>query len=55
MTELQSLYQQLTRWIFTVALFLALGAIIYAKEILLIFDEGYTTGAPSLFSLRSDN
>lgn len=48
MTELQSLYQQLTRWIFTVALFLALGAIIYAKEILLIFGEGYTDGSAIL-------
>ncbi|GAA5063914.1 flippase [Haladaptatus pallidirubidus] len=46
--ELQSLYQQLTRWIFTVALFFALGAIVYSKEILFIFGEGYTDGSSIL-------
>ncbi|WP_227379169.1 flippase [Haladaptatus halobius] len=48
MAELQSLYQQITRWIFTVALFLALGAIVYSKEILFIFGEGYTDGSSIL-------
>lgn len=43
--ELQSLYKQITRWIFSVALFLALAVIIYAKEILVIFGDAYTKGS----------
>lgn len=46
--DLQSLYQQITRWIFTVALFCALGAIIYSKEILSIFGKGYAAGSTIL-------
>ncbi|HET7325004.1 MAG TPA: flippase, partial [Halococcus sp.] len=43
-TELKSLYQRVTRWIFTISLFPAIGAVIYSSETLLLFGPEFTSG-----------
>lgn len=47
-TELNGLYATVTRWVFSAALLAALGAIIYAREIMSIFGPEYVAGTPVL-------
>lgn len=42
--ELESVYSTVTRWIFTLSLFPAIGAIIYSREILSIFGTEFVEG-----------
>lgn len=42
--ELETIYKTVTRLIFTIALFPAVAAIIYAPELLRVFGEGFTRG-----------
>ncbi len=44
MADLESLYSRVTRWSFTLALFPAVGAIVYSNELLVLFSEGFTEG-----------
>ncbi|WP_458189071.1 oligosaccharide flippase family protein [Haladaptatus sp. NG-WS-4] len=44
MAALESLYRRVTRWSFTMALFPAIGAIVYANELLTLFGDGFTDG-----------
>ncbi|EMA54328.1 flippase [Halococcus thailandensis] len=46
--ELDSIYSTITRWAFTVSLFAALFAIVYAREILALFGPSVVRGAPVL-------
>jgi O-antigen/teichoic acid export membrane protein len=43
-TELEKVYQTVTRWIFTVSLFPGLAVILYAQEILQVFGQEFSTG-----------
>jgi O-antigen/teichoic acid export membrane protein len=45
---LDSIYSTVTRWAFTVSLFAALFAIVYAREILALFGPAIVRGAPVL-------
>lgn len=45
---LNSIYSTVTRWAFTVSLFAALFAVMYAHEILALFGPGVVRGAPVL-------
>ncbi|UPM43938.1 flippase [Halocatena salina] len=51
--ELNEIYATVTRWAFTLALFAALGAIVYAPDILSLIDDEYTVAVPvlSLFAV----
>ncbi|WP_227356777.1 flippase [Haladaptatus salinisoli] len=44
MGDLESLYRRVTRWSFTMALFPAVGAIVYSNELLTLFGDGFTKG-----------
>lgn len=46
--ELNEIYTTVTRWAFTVALLAALGAIIYARDVLSILGQEYVPGTPVL-------
>lgn len=48
--ELSSVYSTVTRWIFTITFFMALVAIIFRIEILLLFGEEFTAGS-AVFAL----
>lgn len=43
--ELQAVYGTVTRWVFTLALFPGLAAMLYAEEVLRVFGSGFTEGA----------
>ncbi|WP_458189235.1 oligosaccharide flippase family protein [Haladaptatus sp. NG-WS-4] len=42
--NLESLYRRVTRWSFTMALFPAVGAIVFSNELLTLFGDSYTQG-----------
>lgn len=46
--ELEAIYSTVTRWTFSVSLLAAMGAIIYAREILVLFGPSFTRGIPVL-------
>ncbi|WP_266080338.1 oligosaccharide flippase family protein [Haladaptatus caseinilyticus] len=41
MKDLETLYRRITRWTFTLGLFPAIGAVIYAHELLVLFSESF--------------
>jgi O-antigen/teichoic acid export membrane protein len=48
-TELNAIYSTVTRWTFTITLFLGLGAIVYRTRILVLFGEEFVAGSTVLF------
>jgi O-antigen/teichoic acid export membrane protein len=42
--RIDSLYNTVTRWIFTITLVMAIGAIVYRRELLSLFGEEFTKG-----------
>lgn len=46
--ELNALFTTVTRWVFSASLLAALGGIVYAREIMLIFGSKYAAGASVL-------
>lgn len=46
--DLNSLYKRVTRWIFTISLIMAIGAIVYREEILILFGEEFLAGSSVL-------
>jgi O-antigen/teichoic acid export membrane protein len=47
-TKLNSMYNTVTRWVFTVSFLMAIGAFVYRGEILSLFGEDFTAGTPIL-------
>ncbi|EMA32748.1 transport protein 56 (polysaccharide biosynthesis transport protein) [Haloarcula japonica DSM 6131] len=46
--KLNSLYNTVTRWVFTISFLMAIGAFVYRAEILSLFGEDFTAGTPVL-------
>lgn len=46
--KLNSLYNTVTRWVFTISLLVAIGAFVYRTEILSLFGGGFTAGTTVL-------
>ncbi|WP_323173748.1 flippase [Natrialba sp. PRR66] len=44
LNELESIYCRVTRWTFTIALLMAIGAIVFRMEILTLFGEDFVAG-----------
>lgn len=51
MDDLESLYRRVTRWTFTMALFPAVGAVVFAHQLLLLYGNAFTQGEAILFLL----
>lgn len=46
--QLDSLYNTVTRWIFTISFIMAIGAILFRRELLLLFGDAFTAGTAVL-------
>ncbi|MFB9808313.1 flippase [Haladaptatus pallidirubidus] len=51
MDDLESLYRRITRWTFTLGLFPAIGATIYAHELLVLFSDSFAQEGTSVLLL----